>query len=304
LRFKEVNIFSNTEIVTMANQEMVNDNWAWWSKIIHNRRWGYFREYIRHYFDHFNPGFLFFRGDGNPKFSTQDVGELYLWEAPFLVMGILLLLRHRRGYWWIIPFWLLIGIIPAATARETPHALRIETTLPTWQIFTAIGVVAFWEFAQKQKKLINYVLQITGYGLLVISFFYFQHGYWRHYPKEYSGEWQYSYKPALEFVRAVEDRYEKIWFTENLGRPYIYTLFHLKVDPKIFQQTAIIEREALGFVRVKSFGKYHFFSSPEEIILFPKTLIIDRPNNLPAGGTLIQTFSLLNGQEELAAYEI
>lgn len=304
LRFKEVNIFSSPTVVALANQEMSNDNWAWWSRVIHNRRWGYTREYLRHYFDHFNPGFLFFKGDGNPKFSTQDVGELYLWEIPFLAAGVLLLLKRKEGHWWIVPLWLLIGIIPAATARETPHALRIETTLPTWQILSAIGVVGFWEYVNKKGFLIKNLLRVTGYGLLVISFLYFQHGYWRHYPTEYSGEWQYAYKPALEFVKNNQAKYSQIWFSEKLGRPYIYFLFYLKTPPAEFQKTAKIEREVFGFVKVRSFGKYHFFSSPEELVSSPKTLVVDWPGNVPVGGRLIQTFGLLNGREELAAYEI
>lgn len=288
LRFREVNIFSNPAIVATANQEMANDkawlatlgaegDFTWWSKIIHNRRWGYAREYLRHYFDHFNPGFLFFRGDGNPKFSTQDVGELYWWEAGALAAGLLLLLKRRQGFWWIVPLWLLIGIIPAATARETPHALRIETTLPTWQILSAIGVVAFWEFTQKQKKLVNYVLRITYYVLLLFGFLYFQHGYWQHYPQEYAGEWQYPYKPALEFIKNNQAKYDQIWFTDDLGRPYIYFLFYLQIDPREFRRTAAVERDAFGFVKVKSFGKYHFFPAGETPDAGPNDLVVTHP---------------------------
>lgn len=306
LRFQEVNIFSNPAVVALANQEMVNDNWAWWSRIIHNRRWGYAREYLRHYFDHFKPNFLFFKGDGNPKFSTQDVGELYLWELPFLVAGILWLLKRREGHWWIIPLWLLIGIVPAAIARETPHALRIETTLPTWQILTAVGVVGFydWLWRIKIKKLFKFLVLTFNFLFLTFNFLYFQHGYWRHYPAEFSGEWQYPYKPALEFVRTNEAEYRQIWFTEKLGRPYIYTLFYLRVNPETFRQTAVIERETLGFVKVKAFAKYRFFSAGDNPAFTAGSLVINDPSSQPVGGRLVQTFKLLNDKEELVAYEI
>ena len=150
LRYKEVNIFSDPGVVLLANQEVINDGGTGWAKIIHNRRWGYARSYLRHYFDHFNLDFLFFKGDGNPKFSTQDTGQLYLWELPFLVAGMLFLIKKKPGFWWLVFAWLLVGIVPAATARETPHALRIETTLPTWQIISALGIVSFFEWIKKQ----------------------------------------------------------------------------------------------------------------------------------------------------------
>lgn len=301
LRFKEVNIFSDSSVVGLANQEMENDNWAWWSRIIHNRRWAFAREYLRHYFDHFNPAFLFIKGDGNPKFSTQDVGELYLWEWPFLLAGILILFRKRPGYWWLIPFWLLVGILPAATARETPHALRIETTLPTWQILSAFGLVEFWQLAKRQKKLINYGLRITSWGLIIIGFVYFQHGLWRHYPVEYAHEWQYGYKEAVEYLKSVEDKYHQIWFTDKLGRPYIYFLFYLKADPREFQQNSVVKRDVFGFVEVKNFGKYHFYRL-DEMPPGQNILVVDKAENIPENVEVLKTFYLPNGKENLKAY--
>ena len=302
LRFKEVNIFTEASVVETANQEMTNDNWVWWSRIIHNRRWGYLRLFLRHYFDHFNPYFLFFKGDGNPKFSTQDVGEFYLWELPFLVAGILILIKKKPGYWWLVPFWLLVGIIPAATARETPHALRIETTLPTWQILTALGVVEFWNFLDKQKRFIGYGLLVACWGLVTMSVVYFQHGYWRHYPVEYSGEWQYGYKPVIDYLKSVENKYDQIWFTDNLGRPYIYFLFYLKYSPKSFWQKAQVERDPFGFVHVRGFDKYHFFGAEG-----PRTvegaLYVDAPTRVPDHASRIKTFNLLNDSEILVVYE-
>lgn len=303
LRYQEVNIFSDPGVVVRANQEMANDNWVWWSRLIHNRRWGYARLFFSHYFDHFNPAFLFIQGDGNPKFSTQDIGQLYLWSLPFLIGGALLLFKKKPGYWWLVFYWLLIGIVPAATARETPHALRIETTLPTWQILIALGVTGFWQLTKKKKLLTKSLLLIGCVLLLVINIVYFQHGYYRHYPIEYAGEWQYGYKPAIELVKKVESQYDEIWFTNALGRPYIYFLFYLQKNPKDFWQEAIVERETYGFVKVKSFGKYHFF---DEIDFGRKgkILYLDKAENLPEKANVLETFYLLNGEEILHAFEI
>lgn len=305
LRFREVNIFSDPEVVLQANQEMANDNFAWWSLLLHNRRWGYFQKFLRHYFDHFNPSFLFIKGDGNPKFSTQDVGELYLWDLPFLIIGGLLLFKLKIKNKWLIPYWLLIAIIPAATARETPHALRIETTLPTWQILIAYGVVNSTELLRrvKLKKVFKSLICVFGFSFLVFNFVYFQHGYWRHYPYEFSGEWQYGYKEAIEFVKEVEKDYDQIFFTRELGRPYIYFLFYLQEDPQKFRQEAKVEREVYGYVKVKSYGKYHFFEKPE---LGPqeKILSIEKAREDLKDLAPIKTFYLLNNKEILKAFKI
>ena len=299
LRFKEVNIFSDINVIKTSNQEIANDNNAFWSKLIHNRRLLYSVEYIKHYFDNLSPNFLFIRGDGNPKFSTQNVGQMYIWDIPFFVVGAILIFRRKEGYWWLIPLWLAIGIIPAATARETPHALRIETTLPTFQILTAYGFVQLYEKISKYRHLIY----TTLYLLLFLNFLYFYHDYLAHYPKIYSGEWQYGYKKSIDYVKNSQDKYDYIQIANGLGRPYIYYLFYTKTDPSYFRNTAIIKREALGFVSVEKFDKYIFpknysYSLSEN----KKVLYINTPYNLPSGIKILKTFYLLNGEAILVAY--
>jgi 4-amino-4-deoxy-L-arabinose transferase-like glycosyltransferase len=63
LRFTEVNIFSDSSIVKESNARIAADGNTWWAKIIHNRRIGYTRAFPQHYLDHFEPSFLFIKGD-------------------------------------------------------------------------------------------------------------------------------------------------------------------------------------------------------------------------------------------------
>ena len=310
LRFQEVNIFSDIGVVKTANQEIANDGNSAFTKIIHNRRFLYSVEYLKHYFDNLSPNFLFIRGDGNPKFSTQSTGEMYIWDIIFFVGGLLLLLRKKEDNWWIIPLWLLLGIIPAATARETPHALRIEASLPTFQIIAAYGFVSFLIWIKKQNlKLKTYnlnlgiVLPFIFCVLLFANFVYFYHNYFYHYPYEYSGEWQYGYKQSLDYVKSVENNYDYIQVTNALGRPYIYYLFYTKTNPNFFRETAVAHRDAFGFVNVESFGKFVFPNDYNYTLSkHKKVLYINTPYNLPSNIKIQKTFYLLGGQPVLVAY--
>ncbi|OGH11594.1 MAG: hypothetical protein A3B38_02170 [Candidatus Levybacteria bacterium RIFCSPLOWO2_01_FULL_36_13] len=299
LRFKEVNIFSNPEIVKKANQQIENDNNALWSKLLNNRRVLYSLDFAKHYLDNLSPSFLFIKGDGNPKFSTQEVGQMYIWDIIFFVGGIFLLFRKREGNWWIIPLWILIGILPAATARETPHALRIETTLPAFQIIAAFGFVSVFEMINRYKKAVYGVL----FALLFVNVAYFSHYYYAHYPKAYSGEWQFGYKQSVDYVKSVEKNYDYIQVTTALGRPYIYYLFYNKSSPEEFRNSSKIKREAFGFVKVEKVGKYLF---PENYDYSrgssSKVLYINTPYKLPEDITILKTFYLLNGVPALVAY--
>ena len=299
LRFNEVNIFSDASVIERTNQEIANDNNSLLSKVIHNRRFTYGVEYVKHYLDNLSPSFLFIKGDGNPKFSTQDVGQLYLWELPFLIFGGLILFRKREGFWYVLPLWLVIGIIPAGSARETPHALRIEAVIPTLQILVAYGLFNFLELL-KSNKVRKASIVVVSLAVL-FNFFYFHHNYTTTYATEFSGEWQYGYKEAILFLNTIDKNYDKVYVTEALGRPYAYVLFYKKYLPKDFLKEAKVEREALGFVHVRSFGKYEFMTDmPQKQ---SKAVYVNTPEKVPSTSRILKIVNLLNGKPVLVIYE-
>lgn len=300
LRFNEVNIFSDISVIKRTNQEIKNDNNALFSKIIHNRRLTYSVEYVRHYLDNLNPKFLFITGDGNPKFSIQDVGQLYIWEIPFFIAGIIFLFRKREGRFWIVPTLLLISIIPAGFARETPHALRIESSLPMFQIFTAIGIYYLFLMIPKKKKAISVGMLSL---IIIVNFIYFAQNYFIHYSREFSGEWQYGYKEAVIYADSVKNDYRNIYVTESLGRPYIYFLFYSHFLPQAFRNEAKIEREVFGFVHIDSFSNYKFTNDIAHVREVG-ALYISSPNEKPENGKILKEFKLINGKIALVAYTL
>lgn len=304
LRFREVNIFTDSSIIERANQEIENDSSTMLSKVLHNRRIKYAVSFLSHYFDHFTPTFLFIKGDGNPKFSTRDVGQLYVWSIPFLIIGALLLFRKREGKWWIVPTWLLVGIIPAATARETPHALRIETVIPTFQIVIAYGFVSSMIFLKERihkswlYKVIVYVLLL----ILLLNVGYYLYGYYVHYSREYSREWQYGYKQAIEYAVENEDNYDQIYITDKLGRPYIYYLFYGNVLPDDFRVDSSVQRDVFGFVNVLRVGKYSFAKNLGLDGEGKKALFIDDPLSVPQNAFILKEINRLDGEPSLIIY--
>ncbi len=303
LRFREVNIFSDPEIVELSNQEIANDNNSLLSNILHNRRLKYGISFISHYFDHFNPDFLFISGDSNPKFSSQDVGQLYIWSIPFLVIGTLVLFRKREGRWFVVPLWLLLGIIPAATARETPHALRIETTLPMFQILVGYGAItALFYF----RKKFNPIIFKSIFGIILVVLFlnigYYLYGYYVHYNREHSDHWQYGYGEAFEYAIAHENEYDAVYVTDKLGRPYIYYLMHAEIPPEEFQKDSTVERDPLGFVNIRRVGKYYFRDYLDIDEEGKNILYVGVPLDVPDDATILTTAYNLDGTPSLIVY--
>lgn len=301
LRFEEVNIFTDPSVVLKSNERIEEDNHSLASRLFHNRRVGYVRSYLTHFFDHFDPQFLFIRGDGNPKFSIQDVGQLYMIEFPFLIIGAYWVLANHKKQGLLLLLWLVTAIIPAAVARETPHALRIENSLPVWYVFIASGILGFLDVMKKRtSRQIVVVFIIILYGL---NGSYYLHNYYVHYPREFSGEWQYGYREAIAYIEPIKSHYDRIYMTESIGRPYMYVLFYEQVDPQEFRKSVKSYFDAAGFYHVSGFDSYEFVGneSPE----FKKnSLYIMPPGTGPDGVKILTTIFKLNGDPVLEIFEL
>lgn len=301
LRFVEVNIFTDASVVTTSNERIAREGKSVIGKLLNNRRVGYARSYLIHFFDNLQPDFLFVTGDGNPKFSIQDVGQLHLMEAPLFAIGIVALCLADWKTGLLLLYWIVAAIVPAATARETPHALRILNSLPTWHIFIAFGLLTILAALRNRKMLLR-----MGMGVFVVlyglSMTYYLHNYYRHYPIEFSGEWQYGYKEALQEAQPLINQYDQVVMTESIGRPYMYTLFYTKTDPNEFFRTKSDAFDAAGFYHVYGFGKYHFGGTLPSA-LSSNTLYIWDAGAIPDGVHVIKMISLLNGRPVLVLFD-
>jgi 4-amino-4-deoxy-L-arabinose transferase-like glycosyltransferase len=276
LRYKEVNIFTDSTPVELSNERAERLGNTWWAKLINNRRVLFMQKWFDGYFNHFNGKFLFITGDTNPRFSLQEVGELYLVELPFLLIGLYLFASRLKKEHIFIVGWMLLGPVPAAFARETPHALRALNMLPTFQIIIAFGIVyslIYLNEKYKQHKLLKSIhfakktfniLTFTVAGATIflgtLNILYYLHNYYMHFSKHSEQEWQYGYKQMVTELAKIQDKYDRIVITDALGRPYIETLFYLKYPPAKFQEERRfhLDKDGFGFVEVDGFGKYEF----------------------------------------------
>ncbi|MBI3282573.1 phospholipid carrier-dependent glycosyltransferase [Candidatus Curtissbacteria bacterium] len=296
LRFNEVTIFKDLEPIDRSTRYRGRDDYSPVSSIIHNRRLLYAREYLIHYFDAFNPSFLFTRGDVNPRFSTQEVGQLYLVELPLVLSGIYFLLKTRQNYTFLIVAWLLISPLGPATARETPHALRMVHILPTYQLIAAFGLASLYQVVSMKR-----IFTILVLGLYSLQFFFYQHIYFHHWAKNYAWEWQYGYKQAIEAIKPLYNEADQIIVTKNLGRPYIYFLLYLAYDPQKYWQTAQIGRDEFYFIDVGAFDKFLFVESPNDAKVSGKTIYVTSPEKTP---NFAQRITSIESPDKKTVFEI
>ncbi len=262
--------------------------------VLDNRRVVYLRQSAGAYLSHFNPNWLFIEGD-LPRHHAPNMGLLYLWELPFILIGLYFLIfgKFSKKAKLFIFSWFLISPIPAAVTNDVPHAVRTLNFLPTYQIFTALGIYSFLVWLKSFVKMDPFRYLIIGLGILLVlfNFLFYLNQYFSQQNYYYSKEWQYGYKEAVEYVSSQANGYEKIVISNEvpLDQSYIFFLFHLKYPPLEFQ-------DAKTTVGNHSFSKYEFreidWNNDQNL---ENTLFVGRAEDI-GSGKILKTINYLNGE--------
>lgn len=249
-------------------------------EILHNRRVVYFLTVAKGYLDHYSPNFLFITGDGVPRHHPVDFGMLYLFELPFIIIGIFQLAR-QKGIGRFTIFW-MFAIAPLASAitTGTPHPVRALTFLPTLEIFAALGALSFVDWSRRfQFRKVIFTLAILVCALNIIYYF---HQYYVHTPIETSESWQYGSKELFLTLAKMDKNYDKVIVTYKYDQPYIFYLFYNKIDPWWYQKNWNYNGDKTVDRMRRIIGKYEFrnidYGKDKNL---SKTLIIGTPDEIP-----------------------
>lgn len=291
-RFGSVTVFNPDEKLGESIQAMEYDKGRndMIGKLVHNRRIVFAREILGGYLDHFNFDFLFLTGDPPGRHHAAGMGMLYLWDLPFILIGIYYLLRSRNSSINFLFWWFLVAPAASALTSGTPHAVRSLMYLPIYQIFAVFGLLKLF----KQNIIPRRIITGIVFALFLVNFFYYLHMYYIHTPKEYSQWWQYGYKEAVAEVAKYEKYYDKIIVTYRYDQPYIYFLFYQQIDPAWYQKNwgdGEIKRAE------RKFGKYEFRSIDwEKDSKLTRTLLVGTPVEIPQDATgMIKQINFLDG---------
>lgn len=271
--------------------------------VLDNRRITYGLAFISGYLSHVDLNWLFIKGD-EARHHAPYVGLLYIFELPFLLIGLygLIFSQINKKVKYVLLLWLLIAPIPASITTGVPHAVRTLNLLPTLQIFTAIGILTvIGKMMEVKQRILNVNLGFlfTTLLLLFVSFnaFYYIDQYFVQQNYFNSQAWQYGYEKAILEVRQIENRYDKIVVTNKpyLDQSYMFFLFYLQYPPAVYQKEA--EYASGGFAENHKFGKYEFrpidWNKEDKT---SKILYVGRPTDFPEGAHILKTINFLDGK--------
>jgi len=296
-RAKGVSIFADsTQLLAQNSQKLLLDsqNRDKLGLIVDNRRILFAKEVVSGYLSHFDLNWLFIRGD-IARHHAPNMGPLYLFEFPFLLIGIYILLfgPFKKETKLLIFFWFLLVPIPASVTSGVPHAVRTLNFLPTFQIFTAIGILATLSVISsiKYKVLsirISKVFIVCYLLFAVFNFLYYLNQYFVQQNYFNASQWQYGYEKIVPQVQNLGIGYKKIVVSNQatMSQSYMFFLFYLKYSPQLYQKQSI--EASGGFRENHKFGKFEFRPIDwKEDNNLGDTLFVGRPVDFPANSGYI-----------------
>lgn len=310
-RAKGVSVFSDQTKFLMKNaQKYAEDkqNNDYLGLLVDNRRVEYAKAIISGYISHFNLNWLFVTGDIE-RHHAPNMGLLYLYELPFLLIGIYILIFYPYSLRTKLTIFaiFLIAPIPASITSGVPHAVRNINFLPILQILVALGLIYAAGYisnlkyqiakmpASRQGGHIKYFIFPLFILFFIFNFLYYFNQYFIQQNFFYSESWQYGYKEVLEYIKPIEEKYNKVIVTNDrpLDQSYMFFLFYLKYNPKTYLTEG--GTSSGGFREDHRFGKYEFRTiswDQEE----KGNLYIGRPEDFPDGLGSMKTINYLNGK--------
>lgn len=298
-RAQATSIFTNNQELLKPSVERLigakeNDDLV--GIVLNNRRVIYAQTMIKNYLHHYNPVWLFFTGDSQ-RHHAPDMALLYLWELPFLIIGIVVCIfspwfRKFKKTRLLLLGWFLIAPLPAVIATDAPHAVRTLNFLPTHQIFTAIGLVSVYLFV-RQYKTFRKILYSLFLILTSLNILYYLNQYFLVQNRAYSEHWQYGYEETVEYVKSVQSEYDKIIVSNvvPLDQSYIFFLYHMKYPPAKYQLESDEKHSFENF----EFRKIEWEDDSE----LENTLLVGSPSEFPEIVKADKAVKYLNGEDAI-----
>lgn len=206
------------------------------------------KDIVKNYFSNFSPQFLFTKGDTNPRSQVPGRGQLYYLDIPFILMGLIFILKNKKLNYLLPIMMLALSPIPAAITKESPHALRAILSAPSFAIISAFGV---YFLIENFKKVSKYIYITVGVAYLIFFGTYY-YEFLTNYSAKTRDAWQYQYKEI--FLNTTKGT-----VTDEYAQPYIFALFYQKTNPSLFRSTVKYNPpDKWGFSLVSSFNGFEF----------------------------------------------
>lgn len=283
-------------------------------KLFHNQSVFLLDTFIKNYFQAYSTDFLVLSGSLNLRHTVPGTGEIYIFVFIFILVGAYFFVFSsiNRKIKLLIFFWILTTPIPSALTQDGgTHPTRLFLMIIPIISMAAYGVWAsFNALNMKYRKIFVGAISLV----IIISFVFYQHNYWIHYPWNSERWWQAGYSEAIRTTVEEGKKYDKVIISNADEPSLIFFLGYSEYSPEKFQKNYPLQQANFqGFETVSLLDKYYFPAVGFGISLYdlgkilPKNTLylatakevnvnlITEPGRLPGDIKLIKSFTLPSG---------
>ena len=249
-------IHTNIEMPRQSDQPL--------SRLIYNKPVIFSANFIKNYLSSFSPNFLALKGGSHPVHNFPGVGNIFIFEYPLIFIGIYFILKNRLQLG-IIFWWLFSAPIASSLTKDAPSSVRLSPLIIPLVIIIGYGAFNLYQAIQQKFRPIIVATLIIIFGL---SFYRFFVSYFINFPFARATNWGGGYEILTDFLNKPENQNTKVLMQRPEYSPYIYFLYHLKVNPADYHnQVSRYAPTEDGFYHIRAFSRYEYknFSIAEEI---------------------------------------
>lgn len=221
--------------------------------------------WLKRYIGYLQPEFLFFNGLNMTIPGNLGLGVFYIFELPWLALGIIEFIKRQIAFKTIFVIWLLTGIIPDSITNNQQHAGRLLHIAPVVILITSIGAIKFFNWVFNLGKMYIRLTVLGAFSLSVIivlihAFLIFA----VQFPRAKGESYDEGIREAVFYIQKHQSKFKEIVFDPRRGiegpylvsNPYLYVLFYTKYDPSIYQIEPKMTRDDKTYYL--KFNKYTF----------------------------------------------
>lgn len=187
---------------------------------------------------------IIYQNDSLPWNSMSFFGITYIFTLPFTILGIILSFSKKTEFKYknILNIWFIVSVILLMICE--PNINRCNIIMfplifySIWGIHYCIQKSVYTEVALLLVYLISFAMFLNSYFTTGAYF-------------------ETNLKEVIEYVDTLD--VDKVYITDNITQPYIYTLFYTKYNPKDYVETVEYFYKDINFEVIKSFGKFNFY---------------------------------------------
>ncbi|MBI3385656.1 glycosyltransferase family 39 protein, partial [Candidatus Gottesmanbacteria bacterium] len=208
------------------------------TKLLFNQFVLTFWQYMQNILSYFSVEFYFLTGSPHGNHGIGNVGEFYVFDLPFMVIGLYTFWKEKSRLLKIMVWWVVLTIAVAALTREAPHATRSFSLIVPGVLLSAEGILTSvsWLKGLRNKTVQNISL-ILAVCFIAFNLVYYFTSYYMRFPILYAPAWRSSDKDLSLYLERVAPQYDHIIIDSNSGFIYTSLLFYQKYSPLSFEQS-------------------------------------------------------------------